>query len=88
VIRGDELTITIGTRWRTTVPLADVIALEPAGPADLDLSVLGANAVLRLRHPARVDGLFGRVRHASAIGLSVDDLSAFTTAVACASRRP
>ena len=88
VIRGDELTIAIGTRWRTTVPLAAVIALEPAGPAELDLSILGANSVLRLRHPARVEGLFGRVRHASTIGLSVDDLPAFTAAVACASRRP
>jgi hypothetical protein len=91
VIRGDELRITIGTRWRTTVPLTDVIALEPAGPAELDLSILGANAVLRLRHPARVEGLFGRVRHASAIGLSVDDLAGFTAAIAAttsASRRP
>ena len=91
VIRGDELRITIGTRWRTTVPLTDVIALEPAGPADLDLSILGANAVLRLRHPARVEGLFGRVRHASTIGLSVDDLPRFTVAIAATasgSRRP
>jgi hypothetical protein len=88
VIRGDELTITIGTRWCTTIPLADVIALEPAGPVELDLSILGANTVLRLRHPARVEGLFGRVRHASTIGLSVDDLPAFTAEVACASRRP
>jgi hypothetical protein len=89
VIRGDELTITIGTRWRTTILLADVIALEPGGAAaELDLSILGANTVLRLRRPARVEGLFGRVRHASTIGLSVDDLPAFTAAVACASRRP
>ena len=88
VIRGDELAITIGTRWRTVVPVADVVALEPAGPSDLDLSILGANSVLRLRRPARVEGLFGRVRHASTIALSVDDLPGLTAAIASWSRRP
>ena len=88
VIRGDELAITIGTRWRTVVPVADVVALEPAGPSDLDLSILGANCVLRLRRPARVEGLFGRVRHASTIALSVDDLPGLTAAITSWSRRP
>jgi len=88
VIRGDELAITIGTRWRTVVPVADVVALEPAGPSDLDLSILGANSVLRLRRPARVEGLFGRVRHASTIALSVDDLPGLTAAITSWSRRP
>ncbi|MEO8844769.1 MAG: hypothetical protein ABI591_23480 [Kofleriaceae bacterium] len=88
VISDGELTITIGARWRTTVALADIIAVEPAGAADLDLSILGANAVLRLRHPVRVDGLFGRVRHPASIALSIDDLPGFTAAIASASRRP
>jgi hypothetical protein len=88
VIRGDALAITIGARWHTTVALTDVVAIEPAGVADLDMSVLGANAVLRLRHPVRVDGLFGRVRNPTSIALSIDDLPGFTAAIVSASRRP
>lgn len=87
VIRDGEIEITIGARWHTTVALTDVVAIEAAGVADLDLSVRGANAALRLRHPVRVDGLFGRTRHPTSIALSVDDLPGLTAAIASASRR-
>jgi hypothetical protein len=87
-LRGDELEIRIGLRWRTLISRADVVAVEGPASDALDLSILGANTVLRLRCPVRVDGMFGRVRHANAIALSLDDREGFIAAVALWSARP
>jgi len=48
----------------------------------VDLSVLGANVVLRLNRPVRLHGMLGRTRDAKAIALSIDDRDGFVRALA------
>jgi hypothetical protein len=84
-VLADELELRIGIRWHARVARSAIMAIEPinAPVADaLDVSVLGANTVLRLAAPVRVTGLFGRTREATAIALSIDDRDAFVRAVA------
>ncbi len=76
-VRGDELELRIGARWRARIARADIVAIEGASADALDLSILGANTTLRLRAPVIVHGLFGRTRTATAIALSLDDRDGF-----------
>lgn len=71
--------ISIGMRWRVEVPRPLIIAVEPTESVPegtLSLSVLQPSVLVTLREPVVVRGLFGRMRAASRIALSVDDPAA------------
>jgi len=80
-VGADEVELRIGNRWRARIPRAAIVAVE--GPADdaVDVSILGANTVLRLDRTIRLHGPFGRTREATAIALSIDDRDAFVEAL-------
>lgn len=78
-VTRDELRLELGIRARARIPRSAVIAVEKitdAGDA-LDLSILGANTLVRLNQRVRVTRIFGRVREVDAIALSLDDQLAF-----------
>jgi hypothetical protein len=81
ILHADDVELHIGNRWRARIPRAAIVAIE--GPADdaVNISVLGANTVLRLDRAIRLDGPFGRTREARAIALSIDDRDAFIRAL-------
>jgi hypothetical protein len=81
-LRDDVVELRIGVRWRARIPRTAIVSVETAATPDaLDLSILGANTVLRLREPVTAHGLFGRPRTAHAIALSLDDRDAFVRAL-------
>ncbi len=85
-----DLELGIGVRWRGRVPWSAITSIERVteAPADaVDISVLGANVVVRLATPHVLHGLFGRRREAMAIALSIDEPEAFVGAVTAATLR-
>ena len=84
IVTRDEVRLQLGIRARARIPRAAIVAIESvteAGTA-LDLSILGANTLVRLNQRVRVTRLFGRVREADVIALSIDDLVGFQLALA------
>jgi hypothetical protein len=72
------LVVERGLIARAAVPVADIVAIaavdvRPPGADVADLSMLGPNLLVELRAPIEVTGMFGRVRHAQCLALSVDD---------------
>lgn len=81
-IDTDRLHLRVGLRWSATVRLSEVVAAERTpSPAGIDVSILGPNVRLTLRHPATVHGLLGQTRMADVISLRVDEPDAFLMAV-------
>jgi hypothetical protein len=80
-VGDDVVEVRIGVRWHARIPRAAIAAIEASGADALDLSILGANTVVRLREPITAHGLFGRTRTASAIALSLDDRDGFLRAL-------
>jgi len=80
-VDADEVELRIGNRWHARIPRAAIVAVE--GPAEdaVDVSILGANTVLRFDRTIRLHGPFGRTREAKAIALSIDDRDAFIEAL-------
>jgi hypothetical protein len=90
VVTRDEVVLQLGIRARARIPRAAIVGIEPvtdAGSA-LDLSILGANTLVRLNQRVRITRLFGRVREADAIALSIDDPAGFQLALAEPLTRP
>jgi hypothetical protein len=84
-IAGDTLRVTIGVRWHTAIPLADITAVtEIHTPPDgaLSLALLAPTVLVILRAPVEVAGLLGRRKRADRIALTIDDPRAFIAAVA------
>lgn len=81
----NELRIAVGMRWRVTVPVADIAAIEPmrSVPAGaLSLALLEPTVLVTLRAPVDVHGFLGRVRRADRLALTVDDPAAFAARLA------
>jgi hypothetical protein len=83
-VRGDELELRIGVRWRARIPRASIVAIaRGAAPEGArDLSILGANVVITLAEPCTLHGLFGIRRAASVLALSLDDPDGFVATAA------
>lgn len=81
-----ELELRIGVRWRGRIPWHAIASIDAWTPDTVatDLSILGANTVVRLSAPCELVGLLGRRRTATAIALSLDDRAGFVSAVASA----
>lgn len=84
-ILGDTLRVTIGIRWRVTIPLADIASVTethsvPDGA--LSLALFEPTVLVTLRAPVEVRGLLGRRRRADRIALTIDDPRAFAAALA------
>jgi hypothetical protein len=83
-IAGGTLRVTIGVRWRTAIPLADIAAVTEVHTAPegaLSLAVLAPTVLITLRAPVEVVGLLGRRKRADRIALTIDDPRAFIAAV-------
>ncbi len=91
IVDGRGIELRIGVRWRGQIAWAKVESVE-LGSADdaLNLSIMGANMIVRLRDPVTLLGLFGRKRTASTLGLSIDDPAAMLARCAhyCAAQPP
>jgi hypothetical protein len=84
-IAGDTLRLTIGMRWRTAIPLADIASvteIHSVPDGALSLALLVPTVLVTLRAPVEVIGLLGRRRRADRIALTIDDPKAFLAAVA------
>ncbi|MEO8548805.1 MAG: hypothetical protein ABI678_02485 [Kofleriaceae bacterium] len=84
LVTPGELRLQLGIRARARIPRSAIVSIEPvtdAGTA-LDLSILGANTLVRLNQRVRIARLFGRVRETDVIALSIDDLAGFQLALA------
>ncbi len=89
IVLGDtHLHLRTGMRWRVDIPWRQLTSagkisqMDKKLPGYLNLAAMGEpQLVLRLAEPVAVHGLLGRTRVASLIGLSVDDPTAFLTAV-------
>jgi hypothetical protein len=88
VIDG-ALVIERGVLARVAVPVGDIASIDTAPvvaasptPGTVDVSLGGANITLALRAPATVHGLFGRIRRADRLLLSIDDVDALRALVA------
>jgi hypothetical protein len=84
-IVGDALRVTVGVRWRVTIPRADIASVTrtrtvPDGA--LSLALFEPTVLVTLRAPIEVRGLLGRRRVADRIALTIDDPDAFIAAVA------
>jgi hypothetical protein len=83
LVTDDNIELRIGIRWKGTIPISTVESIEAgSGPPRstkgyVRASVLGARVVLSLNQPVILKGLFGLTRHASKIGLSIDDVDHF-----------
>ncbi len=78
-----ELVIALGTRWRGAIDLAAITRAHLAsGPAELDVAIATPNVVIELREPARLVGLFGRIKRASSIAFELDEPEAFVAQLA------
>jgi hypothetical protein len=86
-IAGGALRVTIGVRWRTAIPLADITAVtetQTVPDGALSLALLAPTVLVTLRAPVEVAGLLGRRRRADRIALTIDDPRAFIAAVTAA----
>ena len=84
-IVGETLRVTVGVRWRATIPLAQIASVTvshgvPAGA--LSLALVAPTVLVTLRAPIEVRGLLGRRRRADQIALTIDDAKGFVAAVA------
>lgn len=84
-IVGDTLRVTIGIRWRATIPLSAIASVTesrtvPEGA--LNLALLEPTVLVTLRAPVEVHGLLGRKRRGDRLALTIDDPKAFAAAVA------
>jgi hypothetical protein len=84
VLANATLHLRSGLRWSAALPLADIVEVQKPkqrdakSPGYLSLARAGQpQLVLLLRRPARVEGLFGRVKQVSRIGLFLDEVGAF-----------
>ena len=80
---GDGVAIALGVRWRGRFAF-DAIARvsRDAGPAELDIAIVGANVVIELVRPIELVGLFGRRRRVRSLAVELDDPDAFVAALA------
>jgi len=83
VVEGDALKLRVGLRWRATILLADIAAIERVTePEAVDVVVLGAPTLaLVLRRPVTVKGPFGITRTGTRISLQIDEPEAFAAAI-------
>ena len=78
------LYLRIGLRWRTDIHRDNIASVEAGPPKNpkssdyLRASILWPRATLILKSPVIVQGLFGRKRTVSRLGLSIDDLDSFS----------
>jgi hypothetical protein len=84
-IIGDKLRVTIGVRWRASIPLADIVAVtetRTVPPGALGLALLEPTVLIALRAPIEVRALLGIRRRGDRIALTIDDPKAFIAALA------
>jgi len=84
VLSRNALFIRTGLRWRATIPLADIAAIQKFNARAkrtkdyLGLAVFGdPRFVIHCKQPVLVQGLFGIKREVCRIGLTVDDEKVF-----------
>jgi hypothetical protein len=84
-IRDGKLHVTLGVRWRATIPLnaiASVTEIRAVPEGALNLALIEPTVLVTLRSPVEVRGLLGRRRSADRIALTIDDPKAFVAAAA------
>jgi hypothetical protein len=84
VLTRDAIELRLGFRWSATIPLEDVIAVEPLSSTEaeklarsrdyLRLSIFDEPShLIRLGRPVRVEAIAGFGRTVTCIGLAPDD---------------
>jgi len=84
VLSRNILFIRTGLRWRATLPLANIVAIQKFNAREkrtdnyLGLAVFGdPRLVIHCKQPVLVQGLFGIKREVSRLGVTVDDEKLF-----------
>jgi hypothetical protein len=83
LITDNNIQLRIGLRWKATIPISAISGVDFGGGPPRNskgyvrASVLTPRVVLNLNQTVNVQALFGMVRHASKIGLSIDDAEKF-----------
>ena len=85
-LRAERLDISVGVRWRASVPLAIIAKVdrEPTAPGFAHRNVTAPaeqTVCLELTEPLKLKGPFGITRCVQSIGLSIDEPDAFIKAL-------
>lgn len=94
VLTDETLYLRIGMRWRANIPVQNVSGIllgtprNSKSPDYLRASVLWPGATLVLKNPVEVEGLFGRRKTVTRIGLSLDDPESLRSALSQTSLGP
>jgi hypothetical protein len=90
LVSPDALTVRVGMRWNARLPWSEIESVEPRGRTPFPRRAAGhlratpmgePSFVVTLRSPARVIGPYGITRSVTRIGIAVDDVREFETAV-------
>jgi hypothetical protein len=82
-ITESKLLLRTGVRWKADIPLTEISDVITGGSVQrkskgyVRASVLWPRVTLILSRPVAIQGMFGIVRKASRIGLSIDDIDQF-----------
>lgn len=91
LVRGEDLHIRFGLRWRIDIALDDIVAFRSPTAAersrkklvDLKLALpMSRWKVLELKRPVEARGIYGRRRTVRTLGLAIDEQDRFDTLLA------
>lgn len=90
LVTPDALAVRVGLRWNARLPWSEIASVEPRGRTPFPRRAAGhlratpmgePSFVITLRNPVRVSGPYGITRTVTRIGVTVDDVRGFETAV-------